>query len=100
MRFVGTFTDSDTGKIYEVDTEAYDESPDVDIVIDDEGNGRLVEPGTHENAISAGKFYVGTVETDDGNFNIDSNMIENDEQPGLILIDDDSENADDDFDDE
>lgn len=99
MRFTGWFTDPDTGKSYEVDTEAYDESPDAELIIDDDGSGRLVEPGTHDNAIPFNGFYVGTVETEDGDFHIDSTMIMSDEQPDLCL-EDDSEDDDDYFDEE
>lgn len=99
MRFTGWFTDPATGKRYEVDTEAYDESPDAELIIDDDGSGRLAEPGTHDNAISLNGFYVGTVETEDGSFHIDSTMIMSDEQPDLCL-EDDSENDDDYFDEE
>ncbi|MBT9748626.1 hypothetical protein [Desulfovibrio desulfuricans] len=95
MRFVGTIVD-ETGKEIDVDVPAHDESPDF-VVISTEDGGKMVgadspiaEDGT------ASEFWVGTVETDDGQ---EIEITSNDLGDSLELVDDSNDNneSDDDF---
>lgn len=67
MRFQGTMINPNTGKKEKIDTEAFDESPDIKIKPTDDGGGHLIGPSHQDyNDYPEEKLYVGEVELSDG----------------------------------
>lgn len=67
MRFQGTMVNPNTHKEEEIDVEAFDETPEIEVKPNDDGSGSLIGPHHQEwGNYPQPKFYVGTVVFSDG----------------------------------